>query len=188
MHDFVPVLAFIGGYIGARFTPFAAHAIYVATAVMMVATALQLLWLYLKKQPIERKQWLTAALIMVLGSLTLLLRNDMFIKLKPTIVNFALAALFAGSVAFGKTNLTQKMLQSALVLNEAQWQKLNGYWVGFFGLTGALNALVAYTCSETFWLGFKIWGLMGSTFIFIALHFVFLRPYLQEATDDNPHS
>lgn len=189
MHDFLPVLAFIGGYIGARFTPFAEHAIYVATAVMMLATAAQMLWLYLRKKPIERKQWLTAALILALGSLTLLLRNEMIIKLKPTIVNFALAALFAGSAYLGKTNLTQKMLQSALALTKTQWHKLNLYWVGFFVFSGALNAFVAYQFSETFWLGFKIWGLMGTTFAFIALQFFFLRQYIQqEQADDQPHS
>ncbi|MDO4435563.1 MAG: septation protein IspZ [Cardiobacteriaceae bacterium] len=188
MHDFLPVISFILGYIGARFTPFADQAIYVATATMMLATCLQLLWQLIKKQPIERKQYLTAALILLLGALTLILRNEMIIKLKPTIVNFALAALFAGSVWFSNTNLTQKMLQSALSLPEPLWKKLNHYWVGFFIFSGTLNAFVAYFFSETFWLGFKLWGLMGSTFVFIALHFVFLRPYFQESSHDQPHS
>lgn len=181
MADFLLIIVFVAAYLGGHLFAPAGEAIYWATGLMMAAALLQLLYLnFIRKRKIERKVLLTNVAVMALGSLTFIFHSPLIIKLKPTIVNFIFALLFALSPILFRENLTQKMLQSAFQLPEALWQKLNWAWVSFFVFLGILNAFVAYSFSEVFWLGFKFWGLMGLSLIFILLHVYLFRDYLKK--------
>lgn len=186
MQDFIPVLGFIGAYIIARMTGHGENAMYIATAVLMAVTMAQIGWMLARKQTVEKRHWLTLAVILVLGAITLLLRNDMFIKFKPTVLNFAIAAVFLGSQWVGRENLTQRMLGKVFDMPPPLWTKLNLAWVLFFVFEGILNAVVAVVASNDFYIGFKLWGLMGMTFIFMIAQFVLLRRYVRQ--DDKGES
>lgn len=178
MQDFLPVIAFIGTYLIARILG-VAGAMYWATAAIMLAISAQVIFYLVKKKPIEKKLWATFAVIMLLGSITLIFKNDLFIKLKPTVLNLIIAGIFLGSEFLGKENLTQKMLNSAFDMDKNLWRKLNLAWVGFFIFEGIVNAFVAFNFSNDFYVGFKFWGLLGLTIIFMLGQVWFLRKYLK---------
>lgn len=187
MQDFIPVLGFVGAYIAARLTGHGDIAMYVATAVLMLVTTAQIGWMLARKKTVEKRHWLTLAVILILGAITLVLRNDMFIKFKPTVLNFAIAAVFLGSQWVGKENLTQRMLGKVFDMPQALWTKLNAAWVLFFVLEGILNAVVAVIASNDFYIGFKLWGLMGMTFAFMIVQFIVLRRYVRQESEDKTH-
>lgn len=180
MQDFIPVLGFIAAYVGARVAGYNEQAMYIATAVLMVVSVLQLAYMWLVKRPIEKRHWLTVLVIVVLGGVTLVLHNDLFIKLKPTVLNVVIAAVFLGSQFVGRENLTKKMLHSAFEMPEQLWVRLNMAWVLFFLFEGALNIFVALRFSNDVYVSFKFWGLMGLTFVFMIGQFVVLRKYLRK--------
>lgn len=179
MQDFFPVLVFIGAYVLARVLGYSEVAMYVATVALMLAVAVQIGWLKWRGRVIERRVWLTALVIWVLGAITLVLHNPLFVKLKPTILNGVIAAVFFGSQWVGRENLTKKMLGGVLTMPDRLWVRLNMAWVVFFIVEGAVNAVVALTFSDDFWVGFKVWGLMGMTLVFMLVQFVWLRDYIK---------
>lgn len=187
MQDFIPVIGFIGAYLVARMLGHGDIAMYVATAVLMIVTVLQIAWMLARKQTVEKRHWLTLAVILVLGAVTLVLRNDMFIKFKPTVLNFAIAAVFLGSQWVGKENLTQRMLGKVFDMPPNLWTKLNAAWVLFFAFSGLINAIVAVRASNDFYIGFKLWGLMGMTFAFMIAQFVVLRRYVRQEDKGGTH-
>lgn len=187
MQDFIPVIGFVGAYIAARMMGHGDIAMYIATAALMLVTVAQIGWMLARQKPVEKRHWLTLAVILVLGSITLLLRNDLFIKFKPTVLNAAIAAVFLGSQWIGKENLTQRMLGKVFDMPQRLWTKLNLAWVVFFAFSGLINAIVAVRADNDFYIGFKLWGLMGMTFVFMIAQFVVLRRYVRQEHGDKPH-
>ncbi|UJF24466.1 septation protein IspZ [Suttonella sp. R2A3] len=183
MQDFLPVVAFIGAYVISRLVGYGEEAMYIATVALMVAIVAQIAWLKARSKPIEKRLWLTALVILVLGAITLIFHNPHFVQLKPTILNVVIAAVFLGSQWIGKGNLTKKMLHSAFHMPEHLWTRLNLAWVAFFLIEGAINAWVVFNFSHDFWVGFKFWGLIGLTLIFLIAQFVVLRRYLRSDDD-----
>lgn len=179
MQDFIAIIAFVGAYIIARYTPYAESAMYIATAVLMLTSLLQLLWQYLIHKRIEKRHALTTLIIWALGGLTLIVHNDLFIKFKPTLVNLVIAIAFLASQFLGKENLCQKMLGSALEMPKALWDKLNIAWVIFFIIMGIANIFAALYLSNNAYVAFKFWGLMGASLLFIILQIFILKPYLK---------
>ena len=178
MQEILPVIAFIGAYLAAKWSGHSEQAIYWATAVLMISTVLQILVLRLRQKPVSKQHWLTASAILVLGSVTLILKNPMFIKWKPSIVYLAFAAALLITQWMGKANLIQKMLGSVLTMPDALWRRLNTAWAVFFICMAALNLIVAYNFSDDFWVGFKLWGSAGGTMLFMLAQIYLLRGYL----------
>ena len=177
MSDFISIIAFVAAYGVGRFVAPAA-AIYLATGAMMLVALGQILWQWRSGKPFSPKEKLTLGAILLLGTITLVFRTPMVVKLKPTIVNLLIGSFLLLSPRLLGQNYTEKMLASAFRLPPALWHKLNLAWVAFFYGEALLNALVAYNFSETFWLGFKLWGLLGLSLVFIAGQFWLLRAYL----------
>lgn len=180
MQDFLPVLAFVGAYVITKWMGYPEQAMFVATAVIMVAILLQILWMRLSGKIIEKRHWLTLAVVWIFGGMTLIVHDELFIKLKPTVLNIAIAAVFLGSQFVGKENLTKKMLHAAFDMPERLWTRLNIAWVIFFLLEGGLNIVVALQFSNDVYVSFKFWGLMVLTFVFMAAQFWVLRKYLRK--------
>ena len=178
MQEIIPFIGFVAAYILAKWTGHSEQALYWATAVLMIGTVLQLLWLHQRKKAISKQHWLTAIAILVLGSITLILKNPMFIKWKPSIVYLVFAAVLLITQWMGKANLIQKMLGSALTMPDALWRRLNTAWAVFFICMAALNLIVAYNFSDDFWVGFKLWGSAGGTMLFMLAQIYLLRGYL----------
>ncbi|WP_343518435.1 septation protein A [Sphingomonas sp.] len=138
----------------------------VATAAFMVAIFVAMgvsLW---KTRHISPMLWISGALVLVFGGLTLWFRDETFIKVKPTIVY----AMFAIVLAYGlitKKPLLQMLLESAYPgLTAKGWRLLTINWTVFFAAMAVLNEIVWRTQSWDFWVGFKLWGVVPLTLIF----------------------
>ena len=171
-------------WVGLALTPGAAgDRIYFATAVLMAAFPLQCLALRARGQ-LTRTHLAGLALVWVAGGLTLLLRDPMFIKWKPTVFYWLLAAVFLASAKVGAKTLIERMMSAALgrQLETRLWRRLNAAWAGFFALCGALNLYVAYSFPEEFWVQFKLFGLaLGLPLLFILAQGAMLAPYLKKS-------
>ena len=133
--DFFPVVLFLIAY---KFTN-----IYTATMVIIVAAFIQVAGYWLVTRRVEKMHLISLALFIVLGGLTLYLRDKRFIMWKPTIVNWLFAAAFVGSAYIGGKPLIQRMLSGQLDLPDIAWKKLNWAWVGFFIVSGLINLYFA---------------------------------------------
>lgn len=139
--------------------------ILIATAVFMVGMLASLVatWVLYRKLPIM--PLVSGAVVLVFGGLTLALHNDLFIKLKPTIVNSLFGIVLLGGLAFGKP-LLPHVLDSVFQLDREGWKKLTFRWGVFFFVLAALNEAIWRTQSTDFWVAFKVWGVMPLTMIF----------------------
>jgi len=140
--------------------------LYWATGSLIVTSALQILYYVYKKQPIPKRNWIFFGLIAVFGGLTIFFHDDAFIKWKVTIINGIFAiALIVSKQLFNK-NLIKEMMGEALPLPENIWTRLNLAWATFFISCAILNIYIAYNFSQETWVNFKVFGLMGLTFVF----------------------
>lgn len=139
--------------------------ILTATAVFMTAMLVSLVvaWVMHRKLPIM--PLVTGAVVLVFGSLTLILQDDLFIKLKPTIVNALFGAVLLGGLAFGKP-LLPYVLDSVFHLDPEGWKKLTFRWGVFFFVLAGLNEVIWRTQTTDFWVAFKVWGVMPLTILF----------------------
>ena len=154
-------------------------ALYFATLVAIVATILQVAMTALVSRKIEKMHIITLILLIVFGGATLLLKDPIFIKWKPTAINWLFALVFLGSQFVGEKPLVQRMMGQAMEINDnSVWKRLNLAWVGFFIFSGLLNIFVAFNFSEDTWVDFKLFGLMGITFVFIIAQAFYLARYL----------
>jgi intracellular septation protein len=137
----------------------------VATAVFIVATMLSLGAGYalLRKLPIM--PLVSGVVVVLFGGLTLALQDELFIKLKPTIVNSLFGLVLLGGVYFRKP-LLAIVLDSMFDLTDEGWRKLTLRWAAFFFVLAALNEIVWRTQSTDFWVSFKVFGIMPLTIAF----------------------
>lgn len=186
LFDFFPVLLF--------FISYKIYDIYVATAVIIVASVIQVGWVWFKHHRVENMHLVTLMLVMVLGGATLLLHDENFIKWKPTVVNWAFAAAFLGSQFIGKKNLIQRMLEGQIAVTLPQvWKHLNIAWVAFFIAMGLINLYVAFNFDTDTWVNFKLFGMMGLTLVFVIAQSLYLAQYIvpeepQTETEKPQHS
>lgn len=173
LFDFFPVLLF--------FVVYKLKGIYWATGVLMIASVLQILVLLAAKRKPETTHWITIGLALPLGAMTLLLHNPVFVKWKPTAVNWFLAALFIVTNFVGNKTMIERMMGHALKLPGSIWPRLNLAWAAFFIASGVLNLVVAYTFSENAWVNFKLFGMMGLTMAFAVGQMFVLQKYIVEA-------
>lgn len=160
--------------------------IMAATATFMVATTVALGVSYIKTRRLPVILLIGGAFIMVFGGLTLALDDDMFIKLKPTIVNTLFAgALFTG-LATGR-NFMKNIFESAIHIDDEGWRKLTWRWAWFFIVLAILNEFVWRTQTTDMWVNFKVFGIMPLTlvFSFTQLPLIF-RHQLDDKSNDSP--
>lgn len=187
--DFLPILLFFiayklgGGIYHWGGQEYNVEGIYVATAVMIVASVLQvgITWLFTRK--VEKSHLITLVLVLVLGGATLWLQNPDFIKWKPTAVNWLFALAFVGFQVFSDKSLLERMMGAHLQLPPAAWSKLNIAWVIFFIGSGLVNLYVAFNFDEATWVNFKLFGLLGLTVAFIIGQSVYLSKHIIEPTE-----
>lgn len=171
--DLFPAIAFFGVYLAAG--------IYTAT-IALIASLFILVIVYRLWQGKWHKVHLATALIaLVLGGLTLYVRDPAFIKFKPTAVYAVFALVLIGSHFIGDKVLLQRIPQSAIRLPDPLWRKVNIAWAVFFLFCSALNWYVAQTYDEATWVKFKTFGFTMLTFIFLIGHAPFLSRYMQDS-------
>ena len=174
--DLLPILAFVVAYWLTDFRT--------AIAVLMAAMALQVAGTYLVKRTVSRMLLISAALVIGLGGISLVLKNDLIFKWKPTVLNWLFAAVFLGSRYIGERPIAQRFMESVakdqFTLSPKDWQRLNLMWVLFFLFSGAANIFVAYRYPEAVWVNFKVFGLTGMTLVFALLQGVWLSNRMPE--------
>ena len=139
--------------------------IYAATAIFIVATAVALSVNYLLIRKLPIMPMVSGVVVLVFGGLTLALQNEIFIKLKPTIVNAMFGMVLLGGLYFRKP-LLAIVLDSMFELTEEGWRKLTFRWALFFFALAALNEIVWRTQTTDFWVSFKVFGIMPLTIVF----------------------
>ncbi len=180
LFDFFPVLLF--------FLTFKAYedqqqGILAATAVIIAATAVQVGVSWWRRRKIETIHLVTLALVVVFGGATLVLQDEMFIKWKPTVVNWLFAAAFLGSEVIGERNVVERLMGESLELARPIWRRLNLAWVAFFFAMGLLNLYVVYNFDTETWVNFKLFGLMGLMLVFVLAQGLYMARHMP--ADDN---
>jgi len=172
LFDIFPVVLF--------FIAFKFYGIYVATAVAIAASFVQIAWVWLRHRKVENMLWVSLGVIVVFGGATLLLQNETFIKWKPTVLYWLFsAALTVGAVAF-KKNLVRTMMEKQVTLPDLVWNKLLASWIAFLLAMGALNLFVAYNFSTDAWVNFKLFGGIGLMVVFVVLQALMLARYVED--------
>lgn len=181
LFELVPLVGF--------FIAYKTHDIYTAVIVLMVLMALGLIVHRAQKKTITNMQWVSFVLVVLFGGITLLFRNEIFIKWKPTVLNWGFAAAFLVSHFFGQKNFTEKIMSAAKINAPKQvWSRLNMAWVIFFTISGGLNIAVAYLFSTDVWVNFKLFGLFGLTFLFAIGQAFYLKNHLASSLSDQSKS
>lgn len=171
--DFIPLVIFFAVY---QFT----KDMVIATASLILVTALQVAFMWLRYRKVEKIHLITLAVVLVFGSLTVYLQDDRFIMWKPTIVNWILALVLLGSQWLTGKNLIRKMLEASMKLPDLVWNRLNTAWALFFIASGVLNLYVAFSFSQETWVNFKVFGLLGLTLGFAVLQIFVLSRYIED--------
>jgi len=162
------------------------EAMIMATKAGIAASFLQVGLYWLKTRKFEKMHLISLALIAVFGSITIALDDPLYIKWKTTILEWVFALVFLGSQYIGEKNLVRRMMDKVMIAPDAIWKKLNIAWAAFFTLMGFVNLYVIYNFSDEFWVNFKLFGMLGMTFVFVIAQGIFMAKYVIQEDDDDP--
>ncbi|MDD5034300.1 MAG: septation protein A [Methylococcaceae bacterium] len=176
LFDFFPILLFFLAY---KF-----YDIYAATAVAIAASVLQVGYSWFKNRKLEPMHLVTLAIIGVFGGLTLYLQDELFIKWKPTVINWLFGVVFLASQWWGEKTMIERMMSANLTLPTEIWRRLNLSWTLFFFVLGGANLFVMYSFDTATWVNFKLFGMLGLTFLFVILQSFYLSRYLPAPTEE----
>ncbi|MFZ3321142.1 MAG: septation protein A [Usitatibacter sp.] len=172
LFDFFPVILF--------FVAFQFAGIFAATAVAIAATFAQVGWVLARGRKVAAMQWVSFAIIVIFGGATLLLRDETFIKWKPTVLYWISSAAFLGGLFF-RANFVKSLLgEEEIVLPERIWTRLAIAWGIFFLAMGALNLWVAFTFSTDTWVKFKVFGGIGLIVGFVLAQAAWLSRHIPD--------
>ena len=154
--------------------------LFVASAAFMVATVISLTVSKLVYRHLPLMPFISGIVVLVFGALGLWLQNEVFFKMKATIINTLFGVALLGGILFGKS-LLGHVFNSAFQLDETGWRKLTIRWGFFFLFLAVLNEVVWRNFSDNTWVAFKVWGTMPITILFTLAQ----RPLiLKHALDD----
>ncbi|OGT68917.1 MAG: septation protein A, partial [Gammaproteobacteria bacterium RIFCSPHIGHO2_12_FULL_45_9] len=164
--DYFPILAF--------FVAFKWAGVFVATAVTMLATVIQvgLVWVHARR--VEPLHWVTLGLVWVLGGSTLLLHDVRFIQWKPTLVYWIFCAVLLFTHFFRRKTLLESLMDGRLSLPRGVWRGFNITWAVFFLIMGGMNLFFAYQYSLAVWVNFKLFGTLGATVLLMTIQGIYL--------------
>ncbi len=154
--------------------------IFIATAGFMVAIAISLTVSYILTRHLPMMPMVSGVVVLVFGALTLYLQDDLFIKLKPTIVNTLFGSILLGGLFFGKS-LLGYVFDSAFKLDAEGWRKLTMRWGVFFFVLALINEFVWRNFSTDFWVDFKVFGFMPITMVFTMLQLPLIQKHSLES-------
>jgi len=161
------------------FVVFKLLGIYWATAALMVTCVLLMLIHRLRTGRFKTMHVVTAGVVLVLGTATLLLHDKRFIQWKPTVLLGAAAIAFLGSTVIGKQPLARRMLEGVfsepLDLSQHTWRVVNSLWACWFALLAAANIYIAHNFAESVWVNFKVFGITVAMIVFMIPQVIWLN-------------
>ena len=179
--DLVPLLVFFATYKLSNHP----NPIIPATIALIIATFIALTIIYIKHKKIAKMPLFSAILLGIFGFLTIFSGNELFIKIKPTLVNL----LFASILLFGyfsKKPLLKMVLGHGFQMSDESWRQLSLRWAYFFIFLAVLNEIMWRYCSTDFWVGFKVFGVLPITIIFTLTQIPFILKQQQIYNESNP--
>jgi intracellular septation protein len=175
--DYGPLIGFFVAYFTAD--------LMTATAVLVALTLIAIPILIKLEGKLPWTPIVTAAVVTVFGALTLILHDETFIKLKPTIVSLAIAAILFGGLVFGKA-LLKPVMSAAWPMKDEGWRKLTFRFALFFVATAIANEFVWRTMSTDFWVSFKVFGITIATIAFTATQIPMMTKYQLPLEGETP--
>ena len=142
----------------------------------MIATVIAVLFSYIMQKKIPVMPTVGAIIILVFGGLTIYFDNEVFFKMKPTIINLLFAAILYGGIVLNKP-LLRYLLGAALKLQDKGWSILTKRWIAFFIALAILNEIIWRTQSTDIWVNFKVFGILPITFIFTLTQFTIIKKF-----------
>ncbi len=168
-----------GGTVGAKEAP-----VLLATVVVILATVLQVVYLKLRGQKVDTMLWVSLGLVTVMGGATIYFHSETFIKWKPSVLYWVMAAAFWLSPILSGRNLLKMMMGEQVELPGFVWRNLNLAWIGFFSLMGVLNLWIAYSYDTSTWVTFKSFGGMGLMLVFMVAQGIYMSRHMKPAEGD----
>ncbi len=166
--DFGPLVVF--------FYFFKKNGLQEAILPLMIATLIAVLISYVLEKKIPIMLTFGATIVLVFGGLSIYFNDDVFIKMKPTIINILFGAILCVGIIIKKPFL-KYLLGTAIKLKEEGWKILTQRWIGFFIALAILNEIVWRTQSDDVWMTFKVFGILPITFIFTIVQFPLIKKY-----------
>ncbi|MCS6763870.1 MAG: septation protein A [Candidatus Protistobacter heckmanni] len=176
LFDLFPVILFFVAYKMAD--------IYVATVAAIAATLVQIVWVWLRHRKVDAMLWVSLVLVGGFGGATLFLHNETFIKWKPSVFYWVLAAALLVSATVFRKNLIRAAMVQHIKLEDWIWGQLNLAWAVFFALLGVLNLWVALNFPTDVWVSFKLFGASGLTVTFVIVQAFWLGKHALHEEDD----
>lgn len=170
LFDLFPVILF--------FAAFKFFGIFTATAVAIVATLAQIVYVKIRHGKVDKMLLISGLIITVFGGATLLLKDPTFIQWKPSILYWLFATGLLGAQWLFNKNPMRAMMEKQIQLPDSVWSKLNLAWAMLFVALGFLNLYVAFNYSQDTWVNFKLFGITGIMFGFIIVQTLFISKYL----------
>ena len=170
--DYLPLLIF--------FAAFKWQGIWVATAAAIAASVVQIGWFHWRGT-VSPVHWLSLAIIVVFGGATLWLRDETFIKWKPTVLYFAFGLILAAGKLLWRRDLLAVVMKE-IELPAPVWTRLTWSWVAFFAAMGVANWYIAFHFPTETWVNFKVWGGIGLFIAFALAQGLFLARHVTEPT------
>jgi len=170
LFEFFPLIIFFAVYYKSD------KDLYLSIAAVIVATLISIVALYIKEKKVSTMMLVSAVILIVFGGLSIFLKNDIFFKMKPTIINALFAIILIGSTFFNKPVL-KMLLNSSMKLTDQGWSLMNKMWSGFFIFLALLNEVVWRTQTTDIWVNFKVFGIMGITIVFTIIQIPLLKKH-----------
>jgi intracellular septation protein len=170
LFEFFPLIVFFAVYYKSD------KDLYLSIAAVIIATIISLIALYVKERKVSTMMLVSTIILIIFGGLSLFLKNEMFFKMKPTIINALFAVILIGSSLMKKPVL-KYLLNSSMQLSEQGWSLMNKMWANFFIFLAILNEIVWRTQSTDTWVNFKVFGIMGITIVFTIVQIPLLKKH-----------
>ncbi len=158
--------------------------IYTATGVAIASTLVQVIIYKIVYRKVETMQWVTLALMVILGGATIYLQNEQFIKWKLSVMEWLFGLVFLGSQFVGNKTIVERLMGANLELPKPYWKRLNLSWSLFFLSIGFINLYVMQNYSTDDWVTFKTFVVPGLMLGFIAVQMGFLYKFAPNPGDE----
>ncbi|OQK18032.1 septation protein A [Methyloprofundus sedimenti] len=177
LFDFFPIVLF--------FIAYKTYDLFVATAVVIAATFVQVGYNWFRHRKVETMQWVTLGLMVVMGGATLYLQDEQFIKWKLTIIEWLFGIVILGSHFIGKKTIIEKMMGGNIELPNKIWSILNFVWALFFISVGCINIYVMFNYDTETWVEFKTFGVPALMSVFILLQVIFMYRFMPDTESES---